>query len=87
MIGDEQVFLEIYLKESAAGDEKLRDAKGARLGQFREMVSGARAILTEATHPSGRQSPLAMDAATFRALGHRLVDQLAEFLESCHAVP
>lgn len=29
-----------------------------------------------------RHSPLAMDAATFRALGHRLVDQLAEFLES-----
>jgi glutamate/tyrosine decarboxylase-like PLP-dependent enzyme len=29
-----------------------------------------------------RTAPLAMDAATFRALGHRLVDQLAEFLES-----
>ena len=29
-----------------------------------------------------RHSPLAMDAETFRALGHRLVDQLAEFLES-----
>lgn len=29
-----------------------------------------------------RQAPLAMDAATFRALGHRLVDQVAEFLES-----
>jgi glutamate/tyrosine decarboxylase-like PLP-dependent enzyme len=29
-----------------------------------------------------RHSPLAMDAATFRALGHRLVDQVAEFLES-----
>ena len=29
-----------------------------------------------------RHSPLAMDAATFRALGHRLVDQLAGFLES-----
>jgi glutamate/tyrosine decarboxylase-like PLP-dependent enzyme len=29
-----------------------------------------------------RRSPLAMDAATFRALGHRLVDQVAEFLES-----
>ena len=31
---------------------------------------------------SVRHSPLAMDAATFRALGHRLVDQVAEFLES-----
>ena len=31
---------------------------------------------------SGRHAPLAMDAATFRKLGHRLVDQLAEFLES-----
>ncbi len=29
-----------------------------------------------------RQSPLAMDAATFRALGHRLVDQVAACLES-----
>ena len=31
---------------------------------------------------SVRHSALAMDAATFRALGHRLVDQVAEFLES-----
>ena len=31
---------------------------------------------------SGRHAPLAMDAVTFRKLGHRLVDQLAEFLES-----
>lgn len=31
---------------------------------------------------SGRHAPLAMDAATFRKLGHRLVDQLAGFLES-----
>ena len=29
-----------------------------------------------------RDAPLAMDAETFRTLGHRLVDQLAEFLES-----
>jgi aromatic-L-amino-acid decarboxylase len=29
-----------------------------------------------------RDSALAMDAAMFRALGHRLVDQVAEFLES-----
>ena len=29
-----------------------------------------------------RQAPVAMDAATFRAAGHRLVDQVAEFLES-----
>ena len=29
-----------------------------------------------------RHAPIAMDAATFRALGHRLVDQVAEFLES-----
>ncbi len=29
-----------------------------------------------------RHSPLAMDAATFRELGHRLVDQVADFLES-----
>jgi len=31
---------------------------------------------------SVRQAPLAMDGATFRALGHRLVDQIAAFLES-----
>ena len=30
----------------------------------------------------GRQAPLSMDAATFRTLGHRLVDQIAAFLES-----
>jgi hypothetical protein len=39
--------------------------------------------------PNGRQmdesvrhAPLAMDAATFRAIGHRLVDQLAEYLDA-----
>ena len=31
---------------------------------------------------SSRHAPLAMDAATFRTLGHRLVDQVAAFLES-----
>jgi aromatic-L-amino-acid/L-tryptophan decarboxylase len=31
---------------------------------------------------SGRHAPLAMDAAIFRKLGHRLVDQLGGFLES-----
>lgn len=31
---------------------------------------------------SGRHAPLAMDAAMFRKVGHRLVDQLAGFLES-----
>jgi glutamate/tyrosine decarboxylase-like PLP-dependent enzyme len=31
---------------------------------------------------SGRRAPLAMDAATFRNLGHRLVDQLAGYLDS-----
>ena len=29
-----------------------------------------------------RRAPLAMDGATFRALGHRLVDQLAAFLDA-----
>jgi aromatic-L-amino-acid decarboxylase len=33
------------------------------------------------TSPS-RQAPLAMDAATFKTIGHRLVDQIAELLES-----
>jgi hypothetical protein len=31
---------------------------------------------------SSRHAPLAMDAATFRSLGHRLVDQVTGFLES-----
>lgn len=31
---------------------------------------------------SSRHAPLAMDAATFRTLGHRLVDNIAGFLES-----
>ena len=31
---------------------------------------------------SKRDAPLALDATTFRALGHRLVDQVAQFLES-----
>jgi len=31
---------------------------------------------------AGRQAPLAMDTATFRKLGHHLVDQVADFLES-----
>ncbi|HME99769.1 MAG TPA: aspartate aminotransferase family protein, partial [Terriglobia bacterium] len=29
-----------------------------------------------------RDAPLEMDGATFRKLGHRLVEQVAEFLES-----
>jgi glutamate/tyrosine decarboxylase-like PLP-dependent enzyme len=33
-------------------------------------------------HGLARQAPLAMDATTFRALGHRLVDQVAELLEA-----
>ncbi len=33
-------------------------------------------------HDSSRHSPLALDSATFRALGHRLVDQIAAFLEA-----
>src|SRR4051794_17283747 len=36
----------------------------------------------ESDSRSSRQSPLAIDAATFRTLGHRLVDQIAAFLES-----
>ena len=31
---------------------------------------------------SARDAPLAMDSATFRALGHRLVDQLSQYLEA-----
>ena len=35
-----------------------------------------------ADRDSSRQAPLTMDAATFRSLGHRLVDQVAGLLES-----
>jgi aromatic-L-amino-acid decarboxylase len=35
-----------------------------------------------ASRATGRHAALAMDAPTFRAIGHRLVDQLAAFLES-----
>ena len=38
--------------------------------------------MSEAVRGAGRQSPLAMDGAAFRAIGHRLVDQIAELLES-----
>ena len=41
-----------------------------------------RAQAAEAATETTRTSPLAMDAVTFRALGHRLVDSLADFLES-----
>src|SRR5262245_25696275 len=34
-----------------------------------------------------RHAPVAMDAATFRALGHRLVDQVAEFLQAISRGP
>jgi len=37
---------------------------------------------TAAPFPTAREAPLAMDAETFRTLGHRLVDQLAERLEA-----
>ena len=33
------------------------------------------------TTPSSRNAPLAMDAKTFRGLGHRLVDVFAGYLE------
>jgi glutamate/tyrosine decarboxylase-like PLP-dependent enzyme len=36
---------------------------------------------TPALLPGGRSAPVALDAATFRQIGHRLVDQVAEFLE------
>jgi len=36
---------------------------------------------------AGRKASLAMEAATFRKLGHRLVDQLAEYLESISRGP
>jgi glutamate/tyrosine decarboxylase-like PLP-dependent enzyme len=36
---------------------------------------------------TGRDAPLAIDAATFRSLGHRLVEQVADFLESIPGRP
>ena len=46
------------------------------------MTEKARGTTKERTVESGRKSPVSMDAAAFRTLGHRLVEQLAEFLES-----
>jgi aromatic-L-amino-acid/L-tryptophan decarboxylase len=37
--------------------------------------------------PRERHAPIAMDAATFRAVGHRLVDTLAEFMASVPTRP
>ena len=45
-------------------------------------VTPASSGLASAADQPGRQAPLAMDAPTFRAIGHRLVDQVAEFLDS-----
>jgi len=41
-------------------------------------------MTTNSTTPGAdtRDAPLAMDDATFRSLGHRLIDQIADFLES-----
>src|SRR5215203_3301508 len=41
----------------------------------------------ERPRESARQVPLAMDAGTFRALGHRLVDQLAGLLDAVQTGP
>src|SRR5215467_1739756 len=46
------------------------------------MTDGSIAKETVVDGDSSRQAPLAMDAATFRSLGHRLVDQVAGLLES-----
>ena len=45
-------------------------------------TGGIGSDLNAAAREKERQSPLAMDSTTFRALGHRLVEQLADFLES-----
>jgi glutamate/tyrosine decarboxylase-like PLP-dependent enzyme len=46
------------------------------------MTKESTTIESRAIGDSGRHAPLAMDATTFRKLGHRLVDQVAGFLES-----
>ena len=45
-------------------------------------TGGIGSDLNAAAREKERQSPLAMDSTTFRALGHRLVEQLADLLES-----
>jgi aromatic-L-amino-acid/L-tryptophan decarboxylase len=48
---------------------------------MKQEESGMSTTNTVAVAPA-RQSPLEMDAETFRAIGHRLIDQVATFLES-----
>ena len=61
----------------------VRFPAGGRIGSPR----GKRRCTTQTAQNLTRRTPIDMDAATFRELGHRLVDQLAEFLESVPARP
>jgi aromatic-L-amino-acid decarboxylase len=49
---------------------------------LREPIRMSADTAASASQGTMRHAPLSMDAATFGAIGHRLVDQLAEFLDS-----
>ena len=59
-----------------------RKAKAAGAPAAAQPADGLGVVSQLAEASARREAPLAMDAATFRKAGHRLVDRLAELMES-----
>src|SRR6266850_5342065 len=56
--------------------------KGCATGISKQHSRGAGVEQQVREREDARQAPIAMNAATFRTVGHRLVEQLAELLEA-----